>query len=105
MDVHQLELRDTADEHRMDVRFCVQPGYQLCHQRWDIVRWEWRIDRLPGCGVDHVILHPPVFAGRRRTTSYSSHQPPMDFADQACGDRSAVMQIAADELEGVAVIQ
>ena len=105
MDVHQLELCNAADQHWMDVRVCVQPGHQFSHQRWDIIWRGWRIDRLPGRGVDHGILHPPVFTGRRRTASHPNHQAPMDFADQVFGDRPAVMQIAADELEGIAVIQ
>lgn len=103
--MHELELRNSAHQNRMDILFLVEPVHQLSHHERHIVRRRRRIDRLSGNGVDHVILDFPVFARIRGSASDSFHQPLVDFPDQPFGDRPAVFEILGNEFERLFVVQ
>ena len=85
VDVDQPELGDSADQHRMDIAFPVQPVDQLPHQDRHVVRRRRRVDDLSGAGVHHVVLDPPVLARRGGSAADALDEAPVDFADQSLG--------------------
>ena len=105
MDMDELELRDAGHDHRVYVRRPVQPFHELAHEPWHLTHRRRRVYRLARGGVDYVVLDARVLAGSGGTAPNPRDEPPVYLKYQPFCDRSAVVEIFADVIEGLAIVE
>ena len=73
MYVDKLKLGDGADNYRMYVGRSIQPTDEFTHQLWHGLRRWWRVNRLPGSGVDDIVLDEAVLTWSGRAAAYAAN--------------------------------
>ena len=105
MNVNQLELGDPTCNDRMYVAWPVQPTDELAHENRNVTNRRRCVDRFAGRRVDDIVLDTPILPRRGGPATDTGHQVLVDFKDQSLGDWTAIVQVRADELESVTVIE